>query len=153
MSALRQREVSQVLDPLALLERARMLAEQLRSHPSSDLLPMQSSQEPGDKGEKPRLAPSSASEPLRSPNEVAIEDPEVAWRVEAMRKQVPARGTIPDLIARDVPREPERCFSCGDTLKGRQRYRCRPCAVAAAIAIWGYCSDDILARLKQDEAS
>ncbi len=81
------------------------------------------------------------------------DDPEVAWRLEAMRKQVPPSGAIPDLISREAPIQPGTCFSCGDLLRGSQRYRCRPCAVAAAIAIWGSCPENIAALLAQDESS
>jgi hypothetical protein len=78
---------------------------------------------------------------------------QLAWRLEAMRRQVPQEGVIPDLIAREAPTQPGTCFSCGDPLKGNQQYRCRPCAVAAAIAIWGVCPDVVVAELAQRESS
>jgi hypothetical protein len=60
---------------------------------------------------------------------------EVAWRIDAMRPQVPATGAIPLLLARpDAVRGSGRCCSCGDPLGPDERYRCRPC-VAAVIAL------------------
>jgi hypothetical protein len=59
-------------------------------------------------------------------------DPEVAWRVEAMRPQVPRRGPIPLLVARrEVVPQPDCCLSCGDPLPEGRRYRCGPCQEAA----------------------
>lgn len=81
------------------------------------------------------------------------DDPEVAWRLEAMRKQVPPSGPIPDLIAREAPIRPGTCFSCGDPLTANQHYRCRPCAVAAAIAIWGICPEVIALELARREST
>jgi hypothetical protein len=77
---------------------------------------------------------------------------EVAWRVEAMRRQVPAKGSIPDLIARETPCRPGSCLSCGDPLTANQHYRCRLCAVAAAIAIWGVCPEVMATELARRES-
>jgi hypothetical protein len=57
---------------------------------------------------------------------------EVAWRVEAMRGQVPRTGTIPILLARPEAKTAPRgtCLSCGDPLGEQQRIRCLPCVRA-----------------------
>ncbi|MGO9179405.1 MAG: hypothetical protein ACLQBX_02160 [Candidatus Limnocylindrales bacterium] len=60
---------------------------------------------------------------------------EVAWRIDAMRPQVPAAGAIPLLLARsDAVRGSGKCCSCGDPLHPDERYRCGPC-VAATVAV------------------
>jgi hypothetical protein len=60
---------------------------------------------------------------------------EIAWRVEVMRPQVPAKGAIPLLVARPGgPWDQGRCCSCGDALEADERYRCGPC-VAATVAV------------------
>ena len=61
---------------------------------------------------------------------------EVAWRLAAMRPQVPETGAVPLLIARpDAPTPAGTCLSCGDPLSGGAVYRCRPCVEAAVRAI------------------
>lgn len=58
---------------------------------------------------------------------------EVAWRVAAMRPQVPPRGAIGRLVARpDAPSvdAPRRCGSCGDPLPDDCRYVCALCQQA-----------------------
>lgn len=68
--------------------------------------------------------------------ELLLKEGEIAWRVEVMRRQIPADGAIPLLIARDeVPRPLGTCCSCGDVLRAADRYRCVPCAAAAVAAI------------------
>lgn len=65
------------------------------------------------------------------------EEQEVAWRIDAMRPQVPSTGGIPLLLARpDVRPLVGSCCSCGDPLGDENRYRCARC-VAAAIAVLG----------------
>lgn len=58
-------------------------------------------------------------------------DPEVAWRVEALRPYVrpygpiwlpPVRPNVP--LLRDAP---DHCASCGDPKPPAQRYHCLPC--------------------------
>lgn len=66
---------------------------------------------------------------------LAAEDAEVAWRVEAMRPQVPVRGLIPILVARAHNPVRGGCISCGGRLSPRQRYRCGPCAQAAWVVL------------------
>lgn len=63
------------------------------------------------------------------------QDPEVQWRLEAMRRQVPTSGPIPFLVARDIQPAPKTCQSCGDALGAGQPYRCRPCVEAATLAL------------------
>ena len=57
---------------------------------------------------------------------------EVAWRIEAMRPQVPNSGAIPVLLAQPDARTAPRgtCVSCGDPLAGDRRIRCAPCVAA-----------------------
>ena len=57
------------------------------------------------------------------------------WRVVEMRKQMPSSGTIPILIARDVPWQKGCCLSCGDRLAAGQDIRCLPCIQAAILVI------------------
>ncbi len=65
------------------------------------------------------------------------EEQEVAWRIDAMRPQVPSTGGIPLLLARPGVRpRVGSCCSCGDPLGDEDRYRCVSC-VAAAIAVLG----------------
>ena len=66
---------------------------------------------------------------------LAAEDAEVAWRVAAMRPQVPKRGPIPVLTVRDVPPEWGRCVSCGGRLGEGRTARCEPCARAAWLVL------------------
>ena len=62
---------------------------------------------------------------------LAAEDAEVAWRAAAMRPQVPRRGPIPFLRARNAVPRTEGCLSCGGALDEGQTYCCAPCAKAA----------------------
>jgi hypothetical protein len=59
-------------------------------------------------------------------------DDDVAWRLEAMRPQVPRSGTIPVLLARPEAKNAPRgtCVSCGDPLSEGRRSRCAPCVSA-----------------------
>ena len=67
---------------------------------------------------------------------VLLDEDEIAWRIEAMRRQVPADGPVPLLIARtDVPRPIGSCCSCGDALGPGDRYRCGPCVAAVVVAL------------------
>jgi hypothetical protein len=63
---------------------------------------------------------------------LAAEVEGVAWRIEAMRPQVPASGAIPLLLARPGIRFPiGTCGSCGDPVADdAHRYRCDPCTTA-----------------------
>ena len=57
---------------------------------------------------------------------------DVAWRVEAMRPQLPRSGSIPVLLARPDARTAPRgtCVSCGDPLTPDRSIRCAPCVAA-----------------------
>jgi hypothetical protein len=70
---------------------------------------------------------------------LAADEPEVAWRVAAMRRRHPRPWTIaPTLTARDVPRGAGGCLSCGELDEGRVVgvvARCRPCALAAQLVL------------------
>jgi hypothetical protein len=59
------------------------------------------------------------------------EEAELRWRVEAMRPQVPLRGPIPVLVAREVAVIAEHCFSCGEPLAPGRTVRCAFCVRAA----------------------
>jgi hypothetical protein len=66
---------------------------------------------------------------------LAEEDAEIAWRIAAMRPQVPVRGPIPLLIARESNPAPACCVSCGNPIPAHRRYRCAPCARATWIVL------------------
>lgn len=72
---------------------------------------------------------------------LAAEDPEMAWRVAAMRDRhpIPPNGPYPFLTARDVPRGTGGCLSCGEPLTVRSdskpSFRCTPCAHAAQLLL------------------
>jgi hypothetical protein len=59
-------------------------------------------------------------------------DDEVAWRIEAMRPQVPRTGAIPCLLARLEAKTspPGTCVSCSDPLAPDRRVLCVPCVSA-----------------------
>jgi hypothetical protein len=67
-----------------------------------------------------------------------VDDREVAWRIEAMRPQVPARGPVPflmanpDVLAHDAP---GCCLSCGEEMPDGLRYRCNPCVRAVEMVL------------------
>jgi hypothetical protein len=63
------------------------------------------------------------------------EDRELAWRIAAMRPQVPATGPIPFLIARDAAPMRGYCLSCGDGLPSGQTIRCALCVRAAQLVL------------------
>jgi hypothetical protein len=56
---------------------------------------------------------------------------EIAWRVAAIRSQVPAKGPIPFLVARQTADTGVgRCWSCGDALDAGRTVRCVLCVLA-----------------------
>jgi hypothetical protein len=63
------------------------------------------------------------------------QDPEVQWRLEAMRLQITPTGSIRLLVARDIQPAPGTCLSCGDPLVQEPLYRCHPCLEAATLAL------------------
>jgi hypothetical protein len=62
---------------------------------------------------------------------LAEEEVALAWRVEAMSPQVPERGPIPVLMAREVSAIPGHCLSCGELLAPKRTVRCALCVRAA----------------------
>jgi hypothetical protein len=65
-------------------------------------------------------------------------DADVAWRMAAMRAQIPTRGAIPFLVALPEAETlflPGHCGSCGDPLAERRRFRWAPCQEAAWLAL------------------
>lgn len=63
---------------------------------------------------------------------IRLLDPDVTWRAEAMRSQVPRTGTIPILLARPEAKTAPRgaCVSCSDPLAEGRLSRCAPCVSA-----------------------
>jgi hypothetical protein len=84
----------------------------------------------------PRSAAPLAEQLLSMKHEVIAllgsQEDDVAWRIEAMRPQVPRTGAIPCLLARpEAKTSPDgTCVSCGDPLAMDRRIRCVPCASA-----------------------
>ena len=76
------------------------------------------------------LAQKPAVLALLSGEEVAL-----AWRVEAMRPQVPLRGPIPVLVAREISPSPGHCLSCGEPLSPERPMRCALCMRAAQVVL------------------
>jgi hypothetical protein len=66
---------------------------------------------------------------------LAAEDANVAWRVAAMRPQVPQRGAIPVLVAREGVSVPGSCVSCGEHLREGVTFRCSLCSRAAWVVL------------------
>ena len=67
---------------------------------------------------------------------VQVVGDEIAWRVEVMRSQIPDKGPLPFLVARETV-EPQAgcCLSCGDPLNQGDAYRCAACGRAANLAL------------------
>jgi hypothetical protein len=89
---------------------------------------------------------------LAAPLEDPGSDPDLAWRIAAMRAQIPQTGPIRFLSARPdalVACDAEgKCPSCGDPLPAirTQRFRCTACTRAAWLALD---MGDPLAMLKE----
>jgi hypothetical protein len=66
---------------------------------------------------------------------LAAEDADIAWRVTAMRPQVPKRGAVPVLVARRGALKPGCCVSCGEALGEGMKFRCSPCARATWVVL------------------
>ena len=83
----------------------------------------------------PRLHEAIARELLEQKPAVlellAEEEIALVWRVAAMRPQVPRRGPIPVLVAREVAVSPGSCLSCGEALAPGRTVRCALCVRAA----------------------
>ncbi len=67
---------------------------------------------------------------------LAEEEAEIEWRVAAMRPQMPARGPVPFLVARQSEVAAGSCPSCGDSLPPGRTYRCPPCAKASRLVVY-----------------
>ena len=63
------------------------------------------------------------------------EEAELGWRLAAMRPQVPLRGPIPVLVAREVSPTPDHCLSCGEPLAPGRAVRCGLCVCAAQVVL------------------
>jgi hypothetical protein len=66
---------------------------------------------------------------------LAEEEVKVGWRIAAMRPQVPERGPIPVLVAREVSPTPGHCLSCGEPLAPGRTVRCALCVRAAQVVL------------------
>jgi hypothetical protein len=115
-------------DALTVLNEARAMGLEIRAEPGRLVV------------RGPRTLEAVAHRLLERPRDVlamlATEDAEVAWRVSAMRLQVPKRGPIPVLVARvGGLSAPGCCVSCGDALQQHQRFRCSLCARAAWVVL------------------
>jgi hypothetical protein len=61
------------------------------------------------------------------------DDPEVAWRLDALRARLPPDGSLPDeLTILGLPLQAGRCPSCGDSQPYGQTGKCTLCCLAAA---------------------
>jgi hypothetical protein len=61
------------------------------------------------------------------------EEPEVAWRIDALRARLPADGSLPrELTILGLPSRPGRCPSCGDPQPYGQTGKCTLCCLASA---------------------
>jgi hypothetical protein len=87
----------------------------------------------------PRLHEEIARQLLAQKPEVlallAEEEVALGWRIAAMRQQVPVRGPIPLLMARDVEPTAEHCLSCGEPLALGRTVRCALCVHAAQVVL------------------
>lgn len=64
--------------------------------------------------------------------------PELIWRIEALRPQIPAQGTIylhPIRPQAVDAAPPGTCSLCGDPLPAPGRFRCDLCAIAAQLIL------------------
>ena len=114
-------------DALTILTEARALGFEVRTEPGRLIV------------RGPRSQESVAQRLLERKIEVsallAAEDADVAWRVAAMRRQVPKRGPIPVLVARAGAKQQGRCVSCGQQLPPDVKCRCSLCARAAWVVL------------------
>jgi hypothetical protein len=63
-------------------------------------------------------------------------DPDVVWRVEAMRNVATPTGPLLFLNVRQLPAGPKGlCLSCGKTLPTHRNYRCDACVHAAQLVV------------------
>ena len=69
---------------------------------------------------------------------LAAADPEVAWRVEAMRAQVPPFSRIIPILQVRTDTAPGTCLSCGVPAADA---RCEPCIAAMHVVLDGWTGD------------
>ena len=63
----------------------------------------------------------------------ADEESEIAWRVDALRAQLPADGSLPpDVTILGLPPRAGRCPSCGEPQPYGQTGTCTRCCLASA---------------------
>ncbi|MDP9471011.1 MAG: hypothetical protein M3Q71_10145 [Chloroflexota bacterium] len=81
------------------------------------------------------------------------EEAAVAWRIEAMRPQIPERGPVPFLVAvSGIPPSPDVCVSCGEVFTPTgSNPRCPRCTVAAQRALGQPVSAPSVPRGEQPE--
>jgi hypothetical protein len=69
---------------------------------------------------------------------VLDEDPEIAWRVDALRAHLPADGSVPrELTILGLPPAAGRCPSCGDLQPYGQTGKCTLCCLASVAVLRG----------------
>ena len=66
---------------------------------------------------------------------LAEEEVALGWRIAAMRQQVPVRGPIPVLLAREATVIDGQCLSCGEPLAPGRTVRCALCVRAAQVVL------------------
>jgi hypothetical protein len=60
------------------------------------------------------------------------EDPEIAWRIDALWARLPADGSLPrDLTILGLPPAVGRCPSCGEAQLYEQTGKCTLCCLAS----------------------
>ena len=125
------------MNALGPLERARELARQDRPTPPQCTRESttQGGGDKGDKSEKPPSTPQERASARVPVPDIQADDPEVAWRAEAMWLLIQPGSPIPFLVARDVSVVEGTCLSCGDALEEGERYRCSTCLKAAILVL------------------
>jgi hypothetical protein len=64
------------------------------------------------------------------------EDPEIAWRIDALRARLPDDGSLPrELTILDLTPEPGRGRSCGDPQPFGQTGTCTRCCLASVAVL------------------
>lgn len=64
------------------------------------------------------------------------DDPEIAWRIDALRSRLPADGSLPrELTILGLDPEPGRCPSCGDPQTLGQTGKCTRCCLASVAVL------------------
>jgi hypothetical protein len=64
------------------------------------------------------------------------DDPEIAWRIDALRARLSPDGSLPcQLTILGLPPEAGRCPSCGDPQPYRQTGKCTRCCLASVAVL------------------